>query len=107
MYDAWEHHEAAVELIEKSSSLKDDEAHVLILQAFELEREAAMYLADAIDLSKKRSIVFCAAINLALRLQQYKDAHDLSIIAQKGLIHKDFVETIEDLRLKSYTLLTV
>lgn len=108
MNNVHELHEAALELIDKAAlSVNTDESRNLLIQAFELERDAAMELSEVIDISTIRSMLFYEAIKLAFRLGKFKDANDLATIAQKGLVHEDFADLIENQRIRSEHVLAV
>ena len=107
MKDAVELHEAAMELLDRAVVCLGDDKHNLTIQAFELEREAAMMLAEDVDLTAVRSMLFVGAINLAFRLGKFQDAGDLTNIAFQGYIHKDFVEQLKACKEKSDAILAV
>lgn len=105
MTEAWELHEAAMDLLNTAALYEGTErAHNLQIQAFELEREAAISVAETLDLVT-RSSLFYGAISLALKLDKFKDANDLAKIAQQETLHKDYVNGIERLRIESEKVL--
>jgi hypothetical protein len=103
MTEAWELHEAAMDLLNTAALYEGnaEKAHNLTIQAFELEREAALAMTDVVDISVTRSSLFYGAITLALKLDKFKDANDLAKIAQQDVVHKDYVNGIERLRIES------
>lgn len=95
MVDVWELHEAAMELVDKADNASSrEEAHCLLIQAFELEKEAAIELKETIEMSIVRSLIYIQAINLGVRLGRFEDAQLLSQMADSGYIHPDFTDAI-------------
>ena len=56
---------------------KEDEAIPLYIQAFELEREAALSLLNRADLEPTRSILFRSAAALAKKCHRYRDSEKM------------------------------
>ena len=56
---------------------KEDEAIPLYIQAFELEREAALSLLNRDDLEPTRSILFRSAAALAKKCHKYRDSEKM------------------------------
>ena len=56
---------------------KEDEAIPLYIQAFELEREAALSLLNRADLEPTRSVLFRSAAALAKNCHRYRDSEKM------------------------------
>jgi hypothetical protein len=96
MVDVWELHEAAMELVDKADNASSrDEAHCLLIQAFELEKEAALELKETIEMSAVRSLIYIQAIWLGIKLGRFEDAQLIAQLADNGYIHPDFKNAIK------------
>lgn len=97
MDNAHELHEAATELIKKATlCIQPSESRILLIQAFELEREAALALADSKSTAILRSKLFYEAIKLAILLDEFNDAKELIKIAQNETIHEEYLDLINN-----------
>lgn len=97
MNNVQELYEAATELISRATlCIQPDESRILLIQAFELAREAALALTDSTETTKMRSKLFYESIKLAILLEEFNDAKELITVAQNGAIHEDYLNLIKN-----------
>lgn len=97
MDNVQELHEAATELINRATlCIQPAESRILLIQAFELEKEAALALTDSTKTTMMRSKLFYESIKLAILLEKFNDAKELITVAQNGAIHEDYLDLIKN-----------
>ena len=101
IFDSEEVHNKAMFLSQKAFLCivhgKEDEAIPLYIQAFELERQAALSILDRDDLEPTRSILFRSAAALAKKCHKYRDAEKMIGLGLAGNPPEDVAEELREL----------